>query len=132
MITVPVSATYIGLNALIFLYLSYKVVSMRRKAGVGFGDGGNADMQQAIRVQSNNFEYVPLALLILLTLEIMGAWSMALNVLGAALTLARAGHAFGLGRSTDASPGRLFGTLFTWIVIAIGAVWLVLMGIGVA
>ena len=131
MITVPVSATYIGLNALIFLYLSYKVVRMRQKAGVGFGDGGNADMQQAIRVHSNNFEYVPLALLILLALEIMGGWSLALNVLGAALTLARAAHAFGLGRSTDASAGRFFGTLFTWIVILVGSIWLVLMGVGV-
>lgn len=132
MITVPVTATYVGLNALIFLYLSYKVTDTRRKTGIALGDGGNPRMLQAIRVQGNFIEYTPIALLILLCLEIMGVWSVTLNIIGAAYTLGRAAHAFGLGRSTETSIGRFLGTLVTWLVIGVGAIWLILMGFGIA
>ena len=132
MITIPVSATFIGLNGLIFLYLSWQVVRWRQKAGVSLGDGGNPDLVQAVRVHGNFVEYTPFALLILVALEIMGGWSVALNLLGAALTLARLAHAWGLSRSTEATPGRFLGTLVTWLVILVGSIWLFLMGIGLA
>lgn len=104
---------------------------LRGQTGVGFGDGGNEALQRAIRVQGNNLEYVPIALVLILVLEIMGAWVVALSVLGAALTLARLAHGFSLGRSTGTSPGRFAGTLVTWIVILAGGVWTTLMGLGV-
>lgn len=130
MIAIPVTATYVGLHALIALYFAFRVTMARVRTKVEFGDGGNEDLQRAIRVQGNNLEYVPVALLLILVLEIMGAWVVALNVLGAALTLARLAHGFGLGRSTGTSPGRLAGTLVTWIVILVGGIWTTLMGLG--
>lgn len=72
MIAIPVSATYVGIHALIALYFAFRVTMMRRKTGVGFGDAGNEELQRAIRVQGNNLEYVPIALLLILVLEIMG------------------------------------------------------------
>lgn len=131
MISIPVTATWVGLNALIALGLAVRVTLLRGKSGVNFGDGDNEDLQRAIRVQGNNIEYVPLALLLILVLEIMGAWVVALNLLGAALTLARLAHAFGLGRNIGTSPGRLIGTLVTWIVILVTGIWTLLIGVGV-
>lgn len=131
MISIPVTATYVGLNALIALFLAFRVTQLRGKTGIGFGDGGNEDLQKAIRVQGNNLENVPMALLLILVLEIMGAWVVALNILGSALTLARLAHAFGLSRSIGASPARFLGTLVTWVVILVGGVWTLLMGVGV-
>jgi uncharacterized protein len=131
MISIPVTATYVGLNALIILFLSYRVVQTRAQTKIGFGDGENTKLQQAIRVQSNTVEYVPIALLLILVLELMGGWSVALNILGSALTLARLAHAFGLSRSTETSAGRLVGTLVTWIVILVGGIWCLLIGVGI-
>lgn len=131
MISIPVTATYVGLNALLALGLAFRVTQLRGKTGIGFGDGGNEEIQKAIRAQANNLEYVPIALLLILVLEIMGGRVVALNILGSALTLARLAHAFGLSRSTGTSPARFLGTLVTWLVILVGGVWALLMGVGV-
>lgn len=114
---VPVTSVYAGLLAILVVYLSLRVALMRRSAGIGLGDGGNKALGQAIRVQGNAVEYVPLALLLMLLLELNGAQAAMLHALGGALVLGRVLHAWGLTSSAGVSVGRLYGTMLTWVVM---------------
>jgi len=119
---IPITALYVGLNGLIALALAYLVTRRRQATKVGFGDGGKPEMLQAIRVQGNFVEYVPIALLFVFVLELMQAPLWLLHGLGAALTIGRVAHAQGLSSSTGQTVGRGVGTALTWLVYLVGAV----------
>lgn len=127
---IPITALYAGFNALIMLCLAALVVRGRRKYSIGLGDGGEEKMLAAIRAHGNNVEYVPVALLLILVLELMGAWGWTLHLLGAALTVARIAHGYGLTKTAGSSAGRVMGTLVTWIVILVGALECLYLGVG--
>jgi uncharacterized membrane protein YecN with MAPEG domain len=109
---------YAGLCGLLFIWLSWKVIVERRRSKVGLGDGGDADLQRAIRVHANFIEYTPFALLLLLLAEMTAANALLVHGFGIALVLARVLHAQGLGSTAGYSRGRYFGTLGTWLIIA--------------
>src|SRR5262245_61481836 len=114
----PITALWAGLLGIVLLYLSGRVVQARAGANVIFGDGGNPLLLQRIRVQGNFVEYVPVGLVLLLVLELNNAAPLLLNGLGGSLFLGRLLHAFGLGRTTQASFGRFVGTVLTWLMLA--------------
>jgi len=114
----PITALYAGLFALWFLFLSARVVLYRRHARIGIGSGGDKEMSRRMRVHGNAAEYLPLALLLMLLLELNTALIWPLHVAGVVLIAARALHAWGLGHSAGKSPGRFLGTALTWTVIA--------------
>jgi hypothetical protein len=115
----PITALWAAILGVLSLVLAALVVRARGSEKVIFGDGGNVVMQQRIRVHANFVEYVPLALLLLLVLELNSASALLLNVLGGSLVAGRLLHAFGLSTSTGTSPGRFVGTVLTWLVILI-------------
>lgn len=117
-----ISSFYIGINVLLIFILAMYVVVLRMRHKVGLGDGGVPEMLRAIRVHANALEYVPLALLMMLVLELMGVPAVHLHGLGITLTLGRILHAWGLARSSGTSPGRFVGTLCTWAVFIYAAV----------
>jgi len=114
----PITALYAGLLGFISLALAGLVVRARGSENVIFGDGANIVVLQRIRVHGNFVEYVPLALLLMLVLELNGASRLVMNGLGAALVIGRVLHAFGLSSSTGTTVGRFVGTVVTWLVIA--------------
>ena len=118
----PITAFYAGLLGVLMLVLAFRVVAVRRSTSIGLGDGGNALLLTRIRIHGNAAEYVPLALLLMLMLEINGASSGFLNFLGLALVIGRVAHAQGLTTSNGVSPGRLVGNVLTWSVILIAAI----------
>ena len=61
---VPVTALYVALFSLLFVILMVAVIKLRRSLRIGLGDGGNRDLQQAIRAHGNAVECVPIFLLI--------------------------------------------------------------------
>jgi len=119
----PFSATllYVGLNGLILLTLAVLTVRTRVTTRTDIGDGDKDSMIKAVRAHGNAAEYVPLALILIGALEVAGAPSALLHGLGVALTAGRLMHAQGLYSSLGTSPGRLVGTLLTWLVYAVGA-----------
>lgn len=123
--TLIVSPLYVGLCALIFLMLSALVIRRRAVRGVWFGDGGHADLQRAIRVQANFVEYTPLALLVIVVLEVAGYRAWLIHTLGVALVVGRLVHAWGLTRSGEASFGRFVGTNLTFLVLFVGGALLI-------
>jgi len=117
----PITALWAAILGLLSLVLAGLVVRARSTESVIFGDGASIVMQQRIRVHANFVEYVPLALLLLLVLELNGASPLVLHVLGGSLVAGRALHAFGLSTSTGTTPGRFIGTVLTWLVILVAS-----------
>jgi len=62
--------TYAAILMLMFVLLSIRVVQMRASAKIGIGTGNDPAMERRIRVHGNFAEYVPLALLLLLCMEL--------------------------------------------------------------
>ena len=116
-----VTFLYAGLAGILFVILSGLVIRLRFVRKVGIGDGGHADLQQAIRVHANFAEYVPFALLLIAFVETAGYAATTVNALGIALILARVSHAIGLTRSTGPSVLRFLGTSVTFVVILASA-----------
>jgi len=121
---------YAGLNGLIALGLAFLVVRQRRRTRTLFGAGGNPDLERAIRAHGNFVEYVPLILILLLLLELSGTPALRLHIMGAALTVARLLHAWGLSRSSGRSFGRGVGATLTWAVLLAAAISAVIKGAG--
>ena len=78
-------------------------------------------LQRKVRAFGNFVEYVPLALLLLLMLELNGAPVWLLWFLGIVLTLARIAHAWGVIETYGPSPLRAAGFFLTWLVYLLGA-----------
>ncbi|MFT7218476.1 MAG: putative membrane protein YecN with MAPEG domain [Candidatus Azotimanducaceae bacterium] len=115
---IPYSALYIGLHALLAVLLANFVLFARLRTGKVPAWQPDA----ALRVQANFIENVPIALLLLLVLEIQGAAPMVLHGFGASLFVLRLLHAFGLGTYEGANYPRLIGAQGTFVVTAIMAI----------
>jgi uncharacterized protein len=126
---IPVIVTfYAGLNGLIALALAFLVVRQRGKTKTSLGTGGHPPLEQAIRAHGNFIEYVPITLLLLLLLELCGTRAIVLYALGAALTVGRVLHAWGLHSTPGESAGRLAGNFLTWATLLIAAVLAIVHG----
>lgn len=116
-----VTAFYASILALLFLFLAGRVVMLRRTHKVGQGSGDSRELGLAIRTHANFSEYVPLALVLILLLELGGLPRVMLHVFGIVLIIGRLLHAFGLSRHAGISIGRFWGTFLTWLVMAFAA-----------
>jgi uncharacterized membrane protein YecN with MAPEG domain len=116
-----ITALYAGLLALWFVVLGTRVIDQRRRHKVGFGDGGNASLQRAIRGHANFSEYVPLALILLAILELSRFPPYVLHGLGATLLAARLLHGYALSFTRHFPFGRVWGAALTFAVIVVAA-----------
>jgi uncharacterized membrane protein YecN with MAPEG domain len=115
-----ITSLYASLSALLIVKLSLSVIKLRRKNRISVGDGGNKELQLAIRTHSNAVEYIPIALLLLLTLELNGAPKILIHLLGATLIIGRIIHSMGL--SAKNLQKRVLGmqiTIYLLIALAI-------------
>lgn len=117
-----IAAFYAGLNALILIWLAIEVINQRRRSGVGLGDGGDEALNRAIRGHGNAVETIPIALILLMLTEMLGAPAVALHILGIALTGGRLLHGLHFtGRAPAAFRGAGMGaTLLAMLILAIG------------
>lgn len=113
-----ITALYGALNALFNIFLANQVSTLRRRHGIGLGQGGDEqrEMLVAIRAHGNNAEFVPLAIVMMLLGELCGARGWALHVYGGALLFARIAHWLGLAKKAP-NPLRVGGTALTWAAI---------------
>ena len=120
------SLFYTGLLGLLLIALSVNVVLARRRYRVRLGDGTEEGMRQAVRMQGNFSEYVPLAAVLLVLCEVLaGLPTAAVHVAGIVLVTSRVLHAWGLARSPGTTFGRFYGTAGTWLVIIGLSAWLI-------
>lgn len=116
---------YASLLALLFLFLSYRVIRLRRALKASIGDAGDKQLLRAMRVHSNFAEYTPLALLLLLALELQVFYPWALHVLGATLVVGRLLHAYGVSQTREQLQFRIAGMACTFAAILAAAVILI-------
>jgi uncharacterized protein len=91
-----ITSLYASLAVLLIVRLSLSVIKLRRKNRISVGDGGIEELQLAIRTHANAVEYIPVTLLLLLTLELNGAPKILIHLLGVTLITGRIFHAMGL------------------------------------
>jgi uncharacterized protein len=120
-IAMVVTPLYAAILAAWFLVLTLRVLRERDKAHVSLGDGGNTSLQRAIRGHANFAEYVPLALLLLLILELSRFSIYVLHALGILLVLARLLHGYALAFTAQFRFGRLWGSILTFAVLIVEA-----------
>ncbi|SEO67170.1 hypothetical protein SAMN02800692_1718 [Luteibacter sp. UNC138MFCol5.1] len=121
-----ITGLYAALLVLITLGLAVRVMLLRKRTSIGLGDGGDRTVACAVRSHGNAIEYIPLALILLLILELNQTMPLLLHVFGIALIVARLLHAFGLSRSPGISAGRAIGaalTLLAMVAMALLLVW---------
>lgn len=117
-----VTPLYAAVLVLWFLILSLRVVQNRKSAKVSLGDGGNPLLQRAIRGHANFAEYVPLALLLLLILELSHFSIYLLHAIGIALVIARLLHGYALAFRAEFRFGRYWGAVLTFLVLIVESV----------
>ena len=118
------SIFYAGLLGLLLIALSINVVLARRRYRVRLGVGTEEGMQQAVRVQANFAEYVPLAVVLLALSDLTRMPEAAVHAAGLVLVTSRLLHAWGLSHSPGRTFGRFYGTAGTWLVITGLSLWL--------
>ena len=117
---------YAAILALIFVYLSARVIRMRGIAKVAIGHGGNASLERRMRVHANFAEYVPFALILLTFLEMQAQSRYLIHILALALIAGRSIHAYGVSQEKENIRFRVTGMLTTFaVLIAAGLVLLV-------
>jgi hypothetical protein len=78
-----------------------------------------------MRTQSNCAEYAPISLLLLLLVELQGAPTWAVHVLGVMFLAGRLLHAIGFGRTPQIIPLRKSGMILTFAMMAFSALGLI-------
>ena len=116
-----ISATVAALMGLLAVLLAVRVITLRVRFKVNAGDGGHAELGQAIRAHANLVEHAPLALIVLAFAEASVAWRWLILILGVALVIARLASAWGLSHSLDGSTGRQAGAGMTMLVTVIAS-----------
>jgi len=127
--SIQISSMYIALLALLMLGLAVLVVKMRMRFKVGIGDEGHEPLMLAIRTHANAVEYVPIALLLLISLENTWQLPWLTHLMGSTLFLGRILHAIGLSQSGGESKSRFWGVVLTWLMILVSAIAVIVYGL---
>ena len=117
-----VTPLYTALLGFLLVYLSIRVIRLRRRLKVAIGGGGEAAIERAARVQANFSEYVPMALILLLLAEIQGGSPLVLHAIGLALVVGRTAHAFGVSQAAEDYRWRTLGMTLTFFAIIGGGI----------
>jgi len=116
-----VTAFYAGLCGLLAVLLANHVLYVRLRSA----SQPKWRPDAVLRVQANFVENVPLALLLLLMMELNGTSHSILHAFGVSLITFRLLHAWGLSRNEGANYPRLIGAQGTFLLLSIMAVSLV-------
>jgi len=115
-----ITALYASLLTFLVVWLSINVIKNRRKHRIRYGNGNNKHLIIARTAHSNTVEYVPLALLMLLFLELNHASIWLIHLAGILLVSGRLIYARGVLNKKHS--GRVTGmkiTLYTLLALAI-------------
>jgi len=108
---------YASLLAALYIFLSLRVIRMRRRERVAVGDGNNLRLRRAIRVHANFAEYVPLALILLAFVEMQRSPALLVHGLCLSLVIGRAIHAYGVSQEKENYRLREAGMALTFFTI---------------
>ena len=113
------TSLYAGILTLLFLALSFRVIGARRSQRISLGDGNSETMLRRMRAHGNFAEYVPLALVLMMLLEMQKQPVWTVHVVGVLLLAGRLLHAVGV--STATANARVTGMVLTFTALISGA-----------
>jgi uncharacterized protein len=114
---------------LLNLWLGLRVSQVRKARKVMVGDGAQPELLARGRAHANFNEYVPIALILMLLVELRVGASPWLWAVGAALVIGRVLHPFGMDLPAP-NALRMGGIVLTWGAIAALVIWAVLIAYG--
>jgi hypothetical protein len=116
-----ITAFYAALLAVLFLFLSVRVIGWRRERRVEFGHGEDTELLRRMRVHANFAEYVPFTLLLMALAESMAPPHLLLHVAGLLLVAGRLLHAYGVSQSPPVMRYRVYGMWLTFVALGLAA-----------
>jgi uncharacterized protein len=112
-----VTSVVAAVLTVIFVRLSFAVITLRRANRVSLGTGGHEDLERAIRAQGNFAEYVPIGIILIACLELNGAPWWLVAIPGISLTLGRVFHAKGINQPPPNFSQRILGMQLTFFTL---------------
>lgn len=119
-----VTPFYAALIALLFVVLSIRTLRLRHRFKVAIGPGEDPLLARAMRVHANFAEYVPIALLLMLFVEMAARNQVLVHALGVLLIAGRSLHAYGVSQVRENYRFRVSGMALTFTVIITAAITL--------
>lgn len=114
---VTITPIYAALITLLYLALTWHVISYRRANLISVGDKGDMNLLKRMRAQANCAEYAPLGLVLILMVELTGAPNIAVHLLGLALLGGRIAHAYGFASTPQKMMFRQIGMVLTLLML---------------
>jgi uncharacterized membrane protein YecN with MAPEG domain len=124
-----ITPIYVALLAILFLFLSFKTIKVRKKLQIGVGTGDNPELLRAMRVHANFSEYVPITLILILSVELLKGYFILVHSLGAALLVGRILHAYGVSQTKENLKFRVSGMLLTFSTMLVAIVSILFLSI---
>ena len=90
------TAFYGALAALLYVFLTIRVIKSRVRNKVSLLDGGIDDVSRHIRTHANFAEYVPFIILLMLLAELQGAHNAFLHIIGITTLIGRIAHYYSM------------------------------------
>ena len=128
MMILPISLAAAGAAALINLWLSIRIGSLRAAKKVSVGDGGDESLMRRMRAQANFIENTPIALILFAVIEAARPMNLWLAIIACVFILGRVAHGVGMDGGT-LGQGRMVGTLTTMLTLLGLAVWAVVIAV---
>lgn len=123
----PVFFVCAGLLGLLAVALTVNIGLMRGRKRINLGDGGDAEMQAAVRAHGNLIEVAPFTLLMIyMASDFYGFRTVA--ILSVVLLVGRLLHAGGMLGLIP--KGRMLGTMASTVTLGVAAILLALAGLG--
>lgn len=113
-----ITALYASLCALLIVKLSLGVIAVRRQCKIRLGDGGDEELQAAIRAQGNATEYIPITLILMFMLENIVVYNWIIHLAGITLLTGRIIHAIGI-KNNDLKKRVLGMKITLYLIIAL-------------
>ncbi|MGH1373328.1 MAG: MAPEG family protein [Cellvibrionaceae bacterium] len=119
-----ITPLYIAILGLLFIPFTLRAGLYRAKTKIYIGTGDDPELLRRVRGQANFVETVPIALILFVAMELMGASDLWLHILGGSLVVGRIAHYIGL---TQLGPPvlRVFGMIATIATILVSSVWII-------
>ncbi len=124
-----VTPIYIALLGILFIPFTMRVGLYRVKNNINLGDGKDDELIKLGRGQGNFIETVPLAVVLLLLMEVLGSGDIWLHALGALLVGGRLLHYVGI-TGLGLFVFRPIGMFATLGVYLVSSVWILVNTLG--
>jgi len=110
---IEVTSIYAAILGVMFTAITLRIALIRISKQLSAGDGGDRQLAKLIRGQGNFAETVPIALVLIVLLELQGSSHFTLHILGAALVIGRVIHYLQLTGTIKPLVFRIAGMILT-------------------